>query len=117
MNEVTIQQIMDEQQQDRDDVINNVSPQQAAFELAQMALEDDGSGAEAAARLLLDMEHGQAFNFRQLLSLDTRNRAKADLLMRHYMAYNIWPSAWIKDAGHNGNSIMLELAEKWGREE
>lgn len=114
MNEVTIQQIMDEQQQDRDDVINNVSPQQAAFELAQMALEDDGSGAEAAARLLLDMEHGQAFNFRQLLSLDTRNRAKADLLMRHYMAYNIWPSRWMEEAGYNGKEIMVQLNAKWG---
>ena len=114
MNEVTIQQIMDEQQQDRDDVLNNVSPQQAAFELAEMALEHGGSGAEAAARLLLDMEHGQAFNFRQLLSLDTCNRAKADLLMMHYMAHNIWPSAWIKEAGHDGQSMMMALAAKWG---
>ena len=116
MNDSQIKQIMDEQQQQRDAVLNNVSPQQAAFELAQMALKHGGSGAESSARLLLDMEHGQPFNFRMLLSLDTENRAKVDLILMHYMAHNIWPSAWINEAGHDGDSMMLQLAKKWGRE-
>lgn len=85
----------------------------AAHQLALMAIEHSSSSAEAAASLLLGMEHGSDFNFQLLLKFDAENRALADLVMLGYKPHEIWPSKWISEAGFDGESIMQSLREKW----
>ncbi len=114
MTEAQIQQIMAEQEQQRQNVLKGTTPEKAAVELAQMALKHNGSGSEAAAMLLLSMEFQRPFDFTLLLKLDPFNRAKADLMMTRYKAHDLWPSVWMEDAGYNGKEIMQKLNAKWG---
>jgi|GEM_PF-2013585 len=114
MKTITIEEIMAQQEQDRADILENSDRGGSAWELASMALRYSGSGSEAAAKLLLAMEHGKPFNFELLLRFDSTNRAHADLVLMGYRPHELWPSKWMNDAGIDGAGVMRDLLEKWG---
>ncbi len=116
METVTVEQIMREQAEERTQVMDTSNRANSAWVLADMALEHDGSGSQAAAKLLLAMEYGTAFDFRLLLSFDSTNRAHADLVMLGYKSHELWPSKWMDDLGKDGEQIMKCLADKWRKE-
>ncbi len=110
---MNIAKLMARQEQQRLQTLNSFNRGTAAIDLAELALNHYSSGAEAAAKLLLSMEHGEAFDFRMLIKLDTVNRAKADLIMAGYKPHELWPSKWMTEAGRNGRQIMEVLGSKW----
>ena len=112
MTNVTIQKVMAQQAQERQAVLDNNTRGTSAHTLAQVALEQHGSGAVCAAKLLLSMEYSEKFDFELLLSLDTKNRAHADLVMLGYKSHELWPSKWMEEEGFNGREIMAAVRQK-----
>ena len=99
----------------RSSILNASSRGESAYILAKLALDHGSSSAEAAASLLLSMEHGRDFDFKKLLSFDTENRAHADLVMAGYKPHELWPSKWMDDAGYHGVDVMDTVRDKWLR--
>ena len=93
-------------------VMNKSNRANSALALAEMALEHSGGSSEAAAKLLLSMEDEIAFDFRLLLTFDSTNRAHADIVMMGYRPHELWPSAWMEEAGLNGKEVMSLLKSK-----
>ncbi|WP_152554247.1 hypothetical protein [Endozoicomonas elysicola] len=97
----------------RELTLRNFTRETAAVDLAQMSLMHSGSGAQAAAKLLIAMEYGKPFEFQMLLSLDYENRAKADLMIEGYLPHDLWPSRWMSSAGVDGQGLMEKVFDKW----
>ena len=113
METITIEEVMAEDAAKRAGVLDSSNRAQSALVLADMALQHGGDGSHAAAKLLLAMEHGKAFDFRLLLKFDSENRAHADLVIMGYQSHHLWPSKWMDEIGANGEQIMRDIFEKW----
>ena len=94
-------------------VISESSRGQSAYQLANIALEHSGSSSAAAASLLLSLEYGKGFNLQDLVLFDSENRAHADLVITGCIAHELWPSAWMSEAGYDGKSLINEVRNKW----
>jgi len=117
MKTVSIEKIMKEQEKKRQDILKVYNRGTSANELALMALNHNGSGSECAAKLLISMEYGHSFDFQLLLSLDTKNRTHADIIMQGYKPHELWPSKWMDEQGLNGADIMRKIKFKWTKTE
>lgn len=113
MQDLAIREVIAQQEADRERVLNHSDAAQSALVLANMALEHGGSGAEAAARLLLSMQYARSFNFRYLTAFDATNRAHADLVIMRYTSHDLWPSRWLNAIGQDGNKIIEDIRDKW----
>lgn len=108
--------ILAKQQADYDKAALNSTRGQSALALAEMALEHGSGSAKAAAELLLSMEFESSFNFMELLTFDSTNRAHADVVMKGYRPCELWPSKWMDEEGQDGQAIINKLAAKWNRD-
>ena len=115
MTNISIEALLAYEEKKREKVLSEYDRATSAEFLALMALEHNGRGAECAAKLLLALENETSFDFTLLLSLDSANRAHADLVILGYKAHDIWPSKWMVNTGiTNGEQLMADLKEKWG---
>lgn len=112
---VTLEEMEARRKARRDEVLNTSDRCKSAFVLANMALEQDGGGAEAAASLLLSMEYSELFNFENLLRLDAENRAHADIVMAGYHSCDFRPSSWLEEIGEDGKGIFSEIRQIWSK--
>lgn len=112
-NEKFISNIVARQEAEYNEVKDNSNRGKSANALAALALAGRSSGCRAAARLLLAMEKGHSFDFRELLRLDSTNRAHAEVIMQGYKPHHLWPSRWMDEEGFDGSAIMQEVAENW----
>jgi hypothetical protein len=110
MKTFNLEDMLLEQQQQRDLVLSNSSRGLSALALAKWALDEGGDAGLAAAALLLSMELEKAFDFRLLLKLDSTNRAHADLIMQGYKPHQLWPSQWIGEVG--GDASLIKRVEE-----
>jgi hypothetical protein len=105
---------MKEQAQEREDIMNTSNRGFSALALANLALSDAGDESEAAAVLLLSMEERKSFDFQQLLKLNPKYRAHADVVMLGYGPHALWPSRWIGGIGQDC-SIIERIAQEWNK--
>jgi len=110
---MTIKEIISREEKQRDDVMENSDRAYSAFALSRLAMEHDCDSSHAAARLLIAMERGEAFDFRLLLKFDSENRVHADLVIMGYCAHDLWPSRWLDGIGEDGSTIVKQLMDKW----
>lgn len=109
----TIEQMIAEQVAERKAVLDSCDRSDSAKVLAEMAIHHSGSGAYAAAHLLMAMEYGTPFKFELLLSLDSTNRAHADIIIMGYRSHEVYPSLWMDEKGHKGSELIQSVRRKW----
>ena len=88
----------------------------ASLALASLALAHVSTSAGAAASLLLAMQNGTRFDFKDLLSFDSENREHADVIISGYIPHDTYPSKWLDYAGYDGEEIIKSVWYKWGEE-
>jgi hypothetical protein len=110
---MTLEQYAQREAAKREEVLETSNRGKSAYYLATQAIENSGSGSEAAAKLLLSMEYGTPFNMQNIYKLDTTNRAHAEIAIAGCVAHELWPSGWMNAEGFDGNDIMQKLRDKW----
>ena len=87
----------------------------AALKLIDMALEHDGSGAKAAALIILSLEADNWFKFSaiELIKLDEEHRECANQVLLGVSSSDFQPSAWLKRLDIDVSKKIQLLIEKW----
>ncbi|WP_100913572.1 hypothetical protein [Pseudoalteromonas spongiae] len=89
----------------------------AALKLIDMALEHDGSGAKAAALIILSLEADNWFKFSaiELIKLDEEYRECANQVLLGVSSSDFQPSAWLERLDIDVSNKVKALINKWKR--